>query len=94
FPSKGWAEIEGIANRTDYDLKRHAQYSGKDLTYFDEETKEHYIPYVIEPSCGVDRVFLGVLLDAYHEEEVRGEKRVVLRLKPQLAPIKVAVFPL
>jgi glycyl-tRNA synthetase len=94
FPGKGWAEIEGIANRTDYDLKRHSQYSGKYLTYFDEETKEHYIPYVIEPSCGVDRIFLAVLLDAYHEEEVRGEKRVVLKLKPQLAPIKVAVFPL
>ncbi|MCI2430117.1 glycine--tRNA ligase [Candidatus Acetothermia bacterium] len=94
FPGKGWSEIEGIANRTDYDLKRHAQHSGKELTYFDEETKEHYIPYVIEPSCGVDRIFLATLLDAYHEEEVRGERRVVLRFKPQLAPIKVAVFPL
>lgn len=94
FPGKGWSEIEGIANRTDYDLKRHSQHSGKELAYFDEETKQHYIPYVIEPSCGVDRIFLALLLDAYHEEEVRGEKRVVLRLKPQLAPIKVAVFPL
>lgn len=94
FPAKGWAEIEGIANRADYDLKCHAEHSGKELSYFDEEAKEHYIPYVIEPSCGVDRTFLAVLLDAYHEEEVRGEKRVVLKLKPQLAPIKAAVFPL
>ncbi len=94
FPGKGWAEIEGIANRTDYDLKRHAQHSGKDLLYFDEETKTHTVPYVIEPSCGVDRIFLAMLLDSYLEEEVRGEKRVVLKLKPQLAPIKVAVFPL
>lgn len=94
FPGKGWAEIEGIANRTDYDLKRHAQHSGKDLLYFDEETKTHSVPYVIEPSCGVDRIFLAMLLDSYVEEEVRGEKRVVLKIKPQLAPIKVAVFPL
>lgn len=94
FPGKGWSEIEGIANRTDYDLKRHAQYSGKDLLYFDEATKTHYMPYVIEPSCGVDRIFLAVLLDSYTEEEVRGEKRVVLKIKPPLAPIKVAIFPL
>ncbi len=94
FPGKGWSELEGIANRTDYDLKRHAQFSGRELTYFDEESGEHVIPYVIEPSAGVDRALLVCLLDAYHEEEVRGRKRVVLRLPQALAPIKVAVLPL
>jgi glycyl-tRNA synthetase len=94
FPGKGWSELEGIANRTDYDLRRHIEFSGKELAYFDEESGEHLIPYVIEPSAGVDRIFLACLVDAYHEEEVRGRKRVVLRLKPALAPIKVAVLPL
>ena len=84
----------GIANRTDFDLKQHAQFSGKSLTYFDEERKEHVVPYVIEPSAGVDRSFLAFLADAYREEEVRGDKRVVLRLHPELAPVKVAVLPL
>lgn len=94
FPGKGWSELEGIANRTDYDLKRHAEFSGRELSYFDEELGEHVIPYVIEPSAGVDRVLLVCLLDAYHEEKVRGRKRVVLRLHKELAPVKVAVLPL
>ncbi len=93
FPM-GWAELEGIANRTDFDLRQHSQASGRDLTFYDEETGEHIIPYVIEPSGGVDRAMLTFLLDAYHEEEVRKEKRVVLRLHKDLAPIKVAVLPL
>jgi glycyl-tRNA synthetase len=84
----------GIANRTDFDLKQHAKFSGKTLTYFDEERKEHLVPYVIEPSAGVDRALLAFLADAYREEEVRGEKRVVLRLHPELAPVSVAVLPL
>jgi glycyl-tRNA synthetase len=90
----GWGELEGIANRTDYDLKRHGEFSLKDMTYFDEETKEHIVPFVIEPSLGVDRTFLVVVLDAYREEQVRNEKRVVLGLGKHLAPIKVAVLPL
>jgi glycyl-tRNA synthetase len=90
----GWSELMGIANRTDFDLKQHAEFSGKTLTYFDEERKEHVVPYVIEPSAGVDRALLAFLADAYVEEEVRGEKRVVLRLHPELAPLKVAVLPL
>jgi glycyl-tRNA synthetase len=93
FPM-GWSELEGIANRTDYDLKQHAQFSGKTLDYFDEETRQRYVPYVIEPSAGADRSALAFLVDAYHEEEVRGEKRVVLRFHPELAPVKVAVLPL
>ncbi len=90
----GWGELEGLANRTDYDLSRHSELSGKDLSFFDEESKERIVPYVIEPSAGVDRSFLAFLIDAYREEEVRGEKRVVLGLHRDLAPIKVAVFPL
>ena len=90
----GWSELMGIANRTDFDLKQHAKFSGKALTYFDEERKEHVVPYVIEPSAGVDRALLAFLADAYREEEVRGEKRVVLRLHPELAPVSVAVLPL
>ncbi len=90
----GWQELEGIANRTDFDLRQHMQYSGKDLSYFDPDLQEKYVPYVIEPSAGVDRSTLAFLVDAYHEEEVRGEKRVVLRLHTALAPIKCAVFPL
>jgi len=90
----GWSELMGIANRTDFDLKQHAKWSGKALTYFDEERKEHVVPYVIEPSAGVDRALLAFLADAYREEEVRGEKRVVLRFHPELAPISVAVLPL
>jgi glycyl-tRNA synthetase len=93
FPM-GWSELMGIANRTDFDLKQHAKFSGKSLTYFDDERKEHLVPYVIEPSFGVDRALLAFLLDAYREEEVRGEKRVVLRFHPELAPVKIAVLPL
>lgn len=90
----GWSELEGIANRTDFDLKEHAKHSNKDLTYFDEETKERITPYIIEPSGGVDRAVLAFLTDAYREEEVRDRKRVVLGLDKTLAPIKVAVLPL
>jgi glycyl-tRNA synthetase len=93
FPM-GWSELMGIANRTDFDLKQHAKFSGKSLTYFDEERKEHIVPYVIEPSFGVDRALLAFMLEAYREEEVRGEKRVVLRFHPELAPVKIAVLPL
>lgn len=90
----GWSELEGIANRTDFDLKQHAQASGRDLTYFDEETGEHVVPYVIEPSAGVDRSALAFLVDAYDEEPDKDGIRVVLRLHKSLAPIKVAVLPL
>ena len=90
----GWGELEGVANRTNFDLKQHGEYSGKDLTFFDEETRERYQPYVIEPAAGVDRILLITLLDAYREDEQEGEPRIVLRLHPRLAPIKVGVFPL
>jgi glycyl-tRNA synthetase len=93
FPM-GWSELEGIANRGDFDLNQHAKYSGKNLTYFDETKNERYVPYVIEPSSGVDRSLLAFIIDAYDEEEVRGEVRVVLHFHPDLAPIKVAVLPL
>ena len=93
FP-KGWSELEGIANRGDYDLTQHAKYSGRDLSYYDSENNERYIPYVIEPSAGVDRSVLALLIDAYHEEVVEGETRVVLRLQPSLAPMKAAILPL
>lgn len=86
----GWKEIEGIANRSDFDLKAHSEHSGQDLSYTDKETGERYIPYVIEPSAGVDRIALAFLCDAYAEEG----KRVVLKLHPNLAPYKAAVFPL
>jgi glycyl-tRNA synthetase len=90
----GWSELEGIANRTDFDLRRHSEFSGKDLTYFDEDTGEHIFPYVIEPAAGVDRTFLTFLLDAYREEPDKEETRVVLGFHPAIAPIKVAVLPL
>ena len=91
----GWGELWGIADRTDYDLNRHQEGSGKALDYFDQETNEHYVPYVIEPSLGADRMFLAFLCDAYDEEEdEKGDKRVVLRLHPALAPFKAAVLPL
>ncbi|HLE59096.1 MAG TPA: glycine--tRNA ligase [Candidatus Limnocylindria bacterium] len=93
FPM-GWSELEGVADRTDFDLKAHAAASGKALSLFDEATGEHVVPYVIEPAMGVDRAVLTALLDGYAEEQVAGEKRVVLRLRPSLAPIKVAVLPL
>jgi glycyl-tRNA synthetase len=90
----GWHEFEGIHDRTDFDLTRHQQASGKKLEYFDQERNERYIPYVVETSVGADRTALALLADAYAEEEVEGETRVVLRLKPALAPIKAAVLPL
>ena len=93
FPM-GWSELEGIANRTDFDLKRHTEYSGDKLDYFDHETNEHYIPYVIEPSAGADRATLAFLVDAYYEEPDKDDLRVVLRFHPTIAPIKVAVLPL
>ena len=91
----GWKELEGIRNRTDYDLRRHMEYSKKDLTYLDDlREAERYVPYVIETSAGLTRTVLTVLADAYDEDEAGGEKRVVLRLHPELAPITVGVFPL
>lgn len=90
----GEKELWGIANRTDYDLKAHAQASGKKLDYFDPASGERFVPYVIEPSLGVDRLFLALLHSAYREEEVNGEKRVVLKLEPGIAPVDVAVLPL
>ncbi|MDH5695974.1 MAG: glycine--tRNA ligase [Dehalococcoidia bacterium] len=90
----GWAELEGIANRGDFDLVQHASFSGKGLSYYDEETKEHIIPYIIEPSAGVDRSALALLCSAYDEEPAEDEIRVLLHLHPSLAPIKVAVLPL
>ena len=90
----GWSELEGIANRGDYDLTQHAKHSGRDLSYYDGESNERFLPYIIEPSAGVDRSVLALLIDAYHEEVVEGETRVVLRLHPSLASMKVAVLPL
>ena len=89
-----WGELEGIANRTDYDLNQHAKFSGEDLSYYDQEADRRYVPHVIEPAAGADRCTLAYLLAAYDEEEVRGEKRTVLHLDPRLAPVKVAVLPL
>jgi glycyl-tRNA synthetase len=90
----GWGELEGIANRGDFDLTQHAKFSGEDLTYFDQDADRRYLPHVIEPAVGADRAMLAFLLAAYHEEEVKGEKRIVLRLDRRLAPIQVAVLPL
>jgi len=90
----GWQELEGVHNRTDFDLKRHSEYCGKDQSYLDEATKERYIPYIIETSAGLTRSVLMVLCDAYDEEEVEGETRVVLRLHPRVAPVTLGVFPL
>ncbi len=90
----GWGELEGIACRTDFDLKRHAEASGVRLEYFDPQTKEHYVPYVIEPAGGINRMALTFLIDAYREEELEKETRVVLRFHPSIAPITAAVFPL
>jgi len=90
----GWSELEGIANRGDFDLRQHSEHSGKDLKYFDEGAREHYFPCVIEPAAGADRATLAFLVDAYDEDEAEGEARVVLRFHPSLAPVKVAVFPL
>ena len=90
----GWNELEGIHYRGDYDLTQHQKFSGVDMSVVDEETKEKYIPHVVETSAGVDRTILMVLADAYTEDEMNGEKRVVLRLHPRMAPVKAAVFPL
>jgi len=90
----GTMELEGIHNRTDFDLGRHKEYSGKDMSYFDDETRERYIPYIIETSAGVDRTLLTCLIDAYEEEQLEKDTRVVLHLSPKIAPIKAAVFPL
>ncbi len=90
----GWGELQGLANRGCYDLTQHSKHSGKDLSYFDQERNEHIVPTVIEPSAGVDRTTLAVLCDAYYEEEVKGELRVVMRFQPRIAPIKAAILPL
>ncbi len=91
----GWGELWGIADRTDYDLSQHQEHSKKDMTYFDQDTNEHYVPYVVEPSLGADRVALAFLVDAYDEEQVgENDVRVVLRLHPALAPYKAAILPL
>src|SRR6185437_16503798 len=99
FVGSEWGELEGIANRTDFDLSSHQKASGVDLSYLDQESGEKYTPYVIEPAAGVDRGTLVFLLDAYSEDEApdakgKLEKRTVLRLDPRLAPVKVAVLPL
>ena len=90
----GWGEIEGIHNRTDFDLRRHQEYSGKRLEYIDPATQKRYLPFIIETSAGADRVTLAVLANGYREEEVEGETRVVLGIHPRLAPVKAGVFPL
>ena len=90
----GWKELEGIHNRTDFDLKRHQEHSGKDMSYYNDETKERFIPYIVETSAGADRTVLTVLADAYEEQELEKDTRTVLHLHPALAPIKAGVFPL
>lgn len=93
FP-QGFKELWGTHNRTDFDLGNHQRVSGKDLSYFDDQSRERFLPYVIESSVGVGRMFLAVIVDSYCEEEINGEKRIVLKLKPELAPYKMAVSPL
>ena len=90
----GWKELEGVHNRGDFDLSQHAQHSGENLEYFDPATEEKFVPWVVETAAGADRAAFTFLIDAYREEEVRGETRVVLGLHPELAPYKVAVLPL
>src|SRR5436309_9466006 len=90
----GWSELEGIANRGDFDLTQHAKYSGQKLEYVDTASGARYVPHVIEPAAGADRAMLAFLVDAYDEDEIEGERRTVLRLHPVLAPVKVAVLPL
>jgi glycyl-tRNA synthetase len=99
FPGTEWGELEGVANRTNFDLSTHAKHSGQDLSYFDQEKNERYVPWVIEPAAGVDRCVLTFMMDAYNEDEApnakgKMEKRVVMRLDHRLAPVKVAVLPL
>jgi glycyl-tRNA synthetase len=90
----GWQELEGIHNRKDFDLTQHEKFSNKNLAYFDEATKEKFVPYVIETSAGCDRMILAALCDSYQEEQVEGETRVVLKFHPKLAPVKAAILPL
>ncbi len=93
----GWGELWGVADRTDYDLKQHQQFSNQDLTYFDQEQNEHYVPYVIEPSLGADRMTLALLVEAYDEEvvdEAKNDVRTVMHFHPAIAPFKCAVLPL
>jgi glycyl-tRNA synthetase len=90
----GWDEVEGLASRTDFDLTQHANASGKVLDYYDDETKEHYVPYVIEPAVGVDRALLAFMCDAYAEEPDKDETRIIMRFHPSLAPVKAAILPL
>ena len=90
----GWSELEGIANRGDFDLKQHSAHCGKELVYFDSETQQKYLPHIIEPSGGVDRAALAFLVDSYHEEKVKEETRVILKFSKELAPVKVAILPL
>jgi glycyl-tRNA synthetase len=90
----GWNELEGVHNRTDYDLRRHGEFSGKEINYLDDQAKERFIPYVIETSAGLTRTVLTVIADAYDEDEAGGEKRSVMRFHPDIAPVTVAVFPL
>ncbi|MFT5058011.1 MAG: glycyl-tRNA synthetase, partial [Planctomycetota bacterium] len=90
----GWGELEGVANRTDFDLKRHSEATGENLLYFDPQTKEKYTPYVIEPAGGMNRTALTFMIDAYEEEQLEKDTRVVLHFHPEIAPITAAVFPL
>src|SRR5690606_28513026 len=91
----GWGELEGVAHRGDYDLRQHSEHSGKRLTYFDPDKNEHIVPHVVEPAVGVDRIMLTLMMEAYDEETLEGgEKPVVLRFAPDVAPIAVAVLPL
>jgi len=99
FAGSEWGELEGIANRTDFDLSTHQEHSGQDLSYFDQAADEHYLPYVIEPAAGLSRSLMTFLVDAFHEDEAPNtkggvDKRTVLRLDPRLAPVKAAVLPL
>jgi len=94
YPEIGWSELLGIADRTDYDLKRHMEYSKESLEYLDPETNEKYIPYCIEPSMGLDRLMLMIMMDSYDEEQLEKDTRIVMHIKPSLAPYKVAILPL
>jgi glycyl-tRNA synthetase len=90
----GWSELEGVANRGDYDLRRHAEFSGTKLEYVGQEGDERYVPHVVEPAVSIERIFVAMLVDAYDEEEVASRERTVLRLHPAIAPVKAAVLPL
>ncbi|MBU3904696.1 MAG: glycine--tRNA ligase [Nanoarchaeota archaeon] len=94
FDEFGWQEIEGLHNRGDWDLSQHEKFSKQDLKYFDDQTKEKFIPWVVETSSGLDRAFLTFMFNAYVEEEVKGEKRIVLKLHPDIAPFRIAILPL